>query len=98
MKRSAAEKSAEPIHHRLVAAISLQRPDYAGERRERMGALIGLHLTRDHRPTERSLCAVVGRRDARIVQEAQQVPTVVVPAQFVLQPVVVRTYIGRSRR
>ena len=94
MEGSAAEHIAEPIHHRPVATIPTQGPDHAGERRERIGALDALravrHLSRDHCRAERSLSTVVGRLDARIVQKTQQVAPVVVPAEFVLQPVVVR--------
>ena len=94
MEGSAAEHIAEPVHHRPVATIPTQGPDHAGERRERIGALDALravrHLPRDHCRAERSLSTVVGRLNTRIIQKAQQVAPVVVPAEFVLQPVVVR--------
>ena len=86
----AAEHTAQTIHHRLTTTLASQRPEYAGERTERIGATLGLgavrHLTRYHRPSQRSLCPVVRRLYPSIVQKAQQVPTVIVPAKLVLQP------------
>ena len=94
MERIAAEHIAEPIHHRPVAAIAGQSSDHAGEGGERIGATIVFravgYLPRDHCRAERSLSTVVGRLNTRIVQKTQQVAPVVMPAEFVLQPVVVR--------
>ena len=93
MDRRAAEHTAQTIHHRLTATIAGQRPDYTGERTERIRAIFVLravrHLARYHRPAQRSLCPVVGRLYAWIIQKPQQVATVVLPAKLVLQPEVV---------
>ena len=48
------------------------------------------YLPRDHCRAERSLSTVVGRLNAWIIQETQQVTPVIVPTEFVLQPLVVR--------
>ena len=65
MERIAAEDTAEPIHHRPVAAIAGQSSDHAGEGGEGIGALDALravrHLPRDHCRAARSLSTVVGR-------------------------------------
>ena len=70
------------------------RPDYAGEGGEGIRTTDVLravrYLPRDHCPTERSLSTVVGRLNAWIIQETQQVAPVMVPTEFVLQPPVVR--------
>ena len=47
------------------------------------------HLARYHRPAQRSLCTVVGRLYAWIIQKPQQIATVIVPAKLVLKPPVV---------
>ena len=77
----------------MIAAIASQGPDYAGEGRERIRTTDVLravrYLPRDHCPTERSLSTVVGRLNAWIIQETQQVAPVIVPTEFVLQPPVV---------
>ena len=78
----------------MIAAIASQGPDYAGEGRERIRTTDVLravrYLPRDHCRAERSLSTVVGRLDAWIIQETQQVAPVMVPTEFVLQPPVVR--------
>ena len=93
MDRRTAEHTAQTIHQRLIATIAGQRPDYTGERTERIGAIFVLravrHLARYHRPAQRSLCPVVGRLYAWIIQKPQQVATVIVPAKLVLKPPVV---------
>ena len=91
--RSTAEHSAQTIHHRLTATLPSQRPEYARERTERIGAIFVLravrHLARYHRPAQRSLCPVVRRLYPWIIQKAQQVATVIVSAKLVLKPPVV---------
>ena len=61
MERIAAEDTAEPIHHRPVAAIAGQSSDHAGEGGERISATIVFravgYLPRDHCRAERSLSA-----------------------------------------
>ena len=93
MDGRAAEHIAQTIHHRLTTTLAGQGPDYAGERTERIGAIFVLravrHLTRYHRPSQRSLSPVVGRLYAWIIQKTQQAATVIVPAKLVLQPPVV---------
>ncbi len=86
MDRRTAEHTAQTIHHRLIATIAGQRPDYTGERTERIRTTLGLgavrHLTRYHRPTQHSLCPVVRRLYPSIIQKSQQVATVIVPDGF----------------
>ena len=110
MDRRAAEHTGQTIHQRLIATVAGQRPDYTGERTERIRTIFVLravrHLARYHRPAQRSLSTVVGRLYAWIIQKTQQVATVIVPAKLVLKPPVVtirprsesRAGIGRSRR
>ena len=111
MDRRAAEHTAQTIHQRLIATVAGQRPDYTGERTERIRTIFVLravrHLARYHRAAQRSLSTVVGRLYAWIIQKTQQVATVIVPAKLVLKPPVVtirpprsesRAGIGRSRR
>ena len=78
----------------MIAAIASQSPDYAGEGREGIRTTDVLravrYLPRDHCRAERSLSTVVGRLNAWIIQETQQVAPVIVPTEFVLQPPVVR--------
>ena len=75
--RSTAEHTAEPVDQRVIAAIPSQGPDHAGEGRERIrttGVLRAVrYLPRDHCRAERSLSTVVGRLNAWIIQETQQV-------------------------
>ena len=92
--RRAAEHTAQTIHQRLIATIAGQRPDYTGERTERIRTIFVLravrHLARDHGPAQRSLSTVVGRLYAWIIQKPQQVATtVIVPTKLVLKPPVV---------
>ena len=93
MHWSTAEHTAEITHQRLIATIAGQRPDYTGERTERIRTTFVLravrYLPRDHRPTQRSLSTVVGRLYAWIIQKMQSTATVIVPAKFVLKPPVV---------
>ena len=93
MDRRAAEHTAQTIHQRLIATVAGQRPDYTGERTERIRTIFVLravrHLARYHRPAQRSLSTVVGRLYAWIIQKTQQVATVIVPAKLVLKPPVV---------
>ena len=93
MDRRAAEHTAQTIHQRLIATVAGQRPDYTGERTERIRTIFVLravrHLSRYHRPAQRSLSTVVGRLYAWIIQKPQQVATVIVPAKLVLKPPVV---------
>ena len=53
------EHTAQTIHQRLTATIAGQRPDYTGERTERIRTIFVLravrHLSRYHRPAQRSL-------------------------------------------
>ena len=62
--RRAAEHTAQTIHQRLIATIAGQRPDYTGERTERIRTIFVLravrHLSRYHRPSQSSLSTVVG--------------------------------------
>ena len=78
----------------MIAAIASQGPDYAGEGREGIRTTDVLravrYLPRDHCRAERSLSTVVGRLNAWIIQETQQVAPVIVPTEFVLQLPVVR--------
>ena len=78
-----AEHTAEPVDQRVIAAI---RKDHAGEGGE------GIRTTDGAIPSTRwrSLSTVVGRLNAWIIQETQQVAPVMVPTEFVLQPPVVR--------
>ena len=85
MDRLGAEHTAQTIHHRLTTTIPIQGPDHTGERTERIrtsfipGAV--RDLPRYHRTAQRPLCPVVSRLYPRIVQKAQQVPTIVLPAK-----------------
>ena len=93
MDRLGAEHTTQTIHHRLTTTIPSQGPDYTGERTERIGARYRIpgsvrHLPRYHRTTQRSLSPVVRRLYRRIIQKPQQIPTIVLPAKLVLQPVV----------
>ena len=89
MDRLGAEHTAQTVHRRLTTTLPSQRPDYTGERTERSGAsfIPGAvrHLPRYHSSTQRPLRSVVGRLYPRIVEKAQQVPTIVLPAKLVLQ-------------
>ncbi len=88
MDRRAAEHTTQTIHHRLTTTVPSQGPDHTGECTERIGASLipgaVRYLTRYHRPSQRSLCPVVRRLYPTIVQKAQQVPTVILPAKLVL--------------
>ena len=55
------------------------------------------HFAGDHRRAQRPLRAIVGRLDPRVCQEAHQVATVVMPAQFIEQPLIVRDPSGGGR-
>ena len=81
--RRAAEHTTQTIHRRLTTTLPSQRPDHTGECTERIRTTLGLgavrHLTRYHRPSQRSLCPVVRRLYPNTVQKAQQVPTVILP-------------------
>ena len=89
MDRRAAEHTAQTVHRRLTTTLPSQGPDYARECTERIGATLGLgavrHLTRYHRPSQRSLCPVVSRLYAWIIQKPQQIATVIVPTKLVLK-------------
>ena len=88
MDRRAAEHTTQTIHRRLTATLPSQRPDYAGERTERIRTIFVLravrHLTRYHRPSQSSLSTVVSRLYAWIIQKPQQIATVIVPTKLVL--------------
>jgi len=75
------------------AALLDGRPRHAGEGRKRLGAHLRLGALRDlagnHGRPQRPLGAVVGRLDARVVEEAQQVAARMMPAQLVQQALVV---------
>ena len=90
MKRSTAEESAELIHHTDWSSPFRSNVLITLVNAENVWVPCTVFEQCDHCLAQCSLSTVVGRRNARIVQEAQQVPTVVVPAQFVLQPIVVR--------
>ncbi len=94
MDRRVDEHTAQTIHDRLTTTLPSQGPDYAGGGRERIRTTDVLravrYLPRDHCRAERSLSTVVGRLNAWIIQETQQVAPVIVPTEFVLQPTVVR--------
>ena len=60
MDRRAAKPTAQTIHQRLIATVAGQRPDYTGERTERIRTIFVLravrHLARYHRPAQRGEC------------------------------------------
>ena len=99
--RHAAEHTTQTIDHRLSTTVPSQGSDYTGERTERIRTSFIPGAVRDlpryppigvegrHSPTQRPLRPVVRRLYRRIVQKAQQIPTVVLPAKLVLQPRVV---------
>ena len=83
------------IHHRNLLGMTHtgEMSTLPSERTERIRTIFVLravrHLARYHRPAQRSLCPVVRRLYAWIIQKPQQVPTVIVPTKLVLKPPVV---------
>ena len=56
------------------------------------------HLACDHGGAQDALSPIVRGLNARVLQEPQQIPTVVVPANTVEQPLIVRIRRQRFRR
>src|SRR3974377_2530092 len=91
-----AELATEPLHR--IPALFQPPPDHTTERPERLRPTARLgalrHLPRDDCRPQRPLPRIVRGRDRRIVQKPHQVATLVVPSQFVEQPLIVRVHQG----
>jgi hypothetical protein len=85
--------------HEGVDAVFCQRPHHAGERCKGVRSSPGFRAVRDfasdHCRAQRPLRPIVGRlhpRVYRVYQEAQQVTPVVMPPQFIEQPLIVHIF------
>src|SRR3974377_237818 len=91
-----AELATEPLHR--IPSLFQRRPDHTTERAERLRPTARLGalrpLPRDACRPQRPLPRIVRGRDRRIVQKPHQVATLVVPSQFVEQPLIVRVAQG----
>ena len=91
-----AELATEPLHR--IPSLFQRRPDHTTERAERLRPTARLgalrHLPRDYCRPQRPLPRIVRGRDRGIVQKPHQVATLVVPSQFVEQPLIVRVARG----
>lgn len=80
--------------YRSMDAVFRQCPHHTGEGRKGVGSRQVFralrHLACDYRRPQGSLRPIVGRLDARVVQEAQQVSPVMMVSDLVEQPLVVR--------
>jgi hypothetical protein len=77
-----------------IDSLLRRRVHDTGEGLKGMGAAAGFralrHVAGDHRWAQRTLRPMVGRFDPRVYQEAPQVTAVVMAAEFVDQPLIVR--------
>jgi hypothetical protein len=82
----------EALHQRSNTTLC-QRPHHAGKGHKGMRSSpvfrARRHFTGDYGGTERPLGAIVRRLDPRLGQKTEQAPTVMVPAEFIEQPLIV---------
>jgi len=91
----AAEQLGKVLHQRIDAMFGERTHDTC-ESGEGMGTSAVFsavrHLAGDDHQTQGSFRPIVGRLDSWLDQETQHVAPIVMPAQFIEQPLVVRAY------